>query len=95
MRLALKVYEKQYLRSASRKRNVLREISILNKLQHPNILALFDVIDTSKQLYLVLEMVQGTSLLSFLKQTRPEQNDQVDTTVSTVFQPWSVKAIPE
>ena len=53
--LAIKVYEKFKLMEAQRKKSVIREINVLKKLQHPNIMQLYDVIDTPKQLYLVLE----------------------------------------
>ena len=60
MVLAIKVYEKFKLMEAQRKKSVIREINVLKKLQHPNIMALYDVIDTPKQLYLILEYVNGT-----------------------------------
>ena len=46
--LAIKVYEKFNLMEASRKKSVIREINILKKLQHKNIMRLYDVIDTPK-----------------------------------------------
>ena len=55
MILAIKVYEKFKLMEAQRKKSVVREINVLKKLQHPNIMQLYDVIDTPKQLYLILE----------------------------------------
>ena len=58
--LAIKVYEKFNLMDASRKKGVAREISVLKRLQHKNIMRLYDVIDTPRQLYLVLEHIEGT-----------------------------------
>jgi serine/threonine protein kinase len=69
MVLAIKVYEKFKLMENHRKKNVIKEINSLKRLQgHDNVVRLYDVIDTPKQLYLVLEFVKGTMLSSFLKE---------------------------
>jgi len=46
--LAIKVYEKFNLMDLQRKKSVQREISILKKLQHKNIMRLYDVIDAPR-----------------------------------------------
>jgi len=40
------------------------EVSILKKVQHPNIIALKEFIDTPKKLYLVMELVTGGELFN-------------------------------
>lgn len=47
----------------------IREISLLKKLNHPNIVQLFDVVDGDKHLYLVFEFLQQDlkKLLDFVK----------------------------
>jgi serine/threonine protein kinase len=45
-----------------------REIEIVTRLDHPNIVRAYDVIRTRTQLYLVLEFVEGKDLGSFVKQ---------------------------
>jgi serine/threonine protein kinase len=58
MVLAIKIYEKFKLMENQRKKNVIREIMALKKLQgDDNVVKLYDVIDTPKQLYLVLQFV--------------------------------------
>lgn len=57
--LAIKVYEKFNLMEPARKKSVQREIQILKKLQHKNIMRLYDVIDTPRQLYLIMEYIEG------------------------------------
>lgn len=64
---ALKIYEKYRLTDPSKKKNVDREIDILKKLNHPHIVKMYDVIETSKQLNLVLEYVPGGSMGAYLK----------------------------
>lgn len=45
----------------------MREIKILSKLDHPNIIKLHESIDTPKYVYLVMEYAQGESLHAHLK----------------------------
>ena len=67
-RLAMKIYDKEkILSNASRKRSVTREINLLKKLDHPNIVKLFESIDTRKSLNLVMEHVEGISLYEYVK----------------------------
>ena len=67
MVLAIKVYEKFKLMELQRKKSVIREINALRKLNHSNIMKLYDVIDTPKQLYLIMEYVSGQMLSSYLR----------------------------
>lgn len=50
----------------------MREIKILNKLNHKHVVKLYKVIDNPKQLHLVLEYVPGYSLNHYLK-LRPDR----------------------
>lgn len=54
-RVAIKVYDRFKLMDVQRKKSALREIRILSKLSHPNIIKLYESIDTSKQVFLVME----------------------------------------
>ena len=47
-RVAIKVYDRFKLMDVQRKKSALREIRILSKLTHPNIIKLYESIDTSK-----------------------------------------------
>lgn len=66
-RIAIKVYDRFKLMEVQRKKSAIREIKILNRLKHPNIVKLYEAIDTSKYVYLVMEYVQGESLHAYLK----------------------------
>ena len=64
---ACKIYEKFKLLDPNRKKGVKREIKIMEKLDHPNIAKLYEAFETHKQVYLMLEYVNGGSLHSYLK----------------------------
>ncbi len=66
-KFAVKVYEKYRLMDPQRRRNVNREIQILQKLDHQNIVKLIETVDGTKQLCLVFELVRGGSLYSHIK----------------------------
>ena len=50
-----------------RKQSLLKEIRILKRLDHPNIIKLYEAIDTARYVYLATEYVAGPSLLQYLK----------------------------
>lgn len=66
-RIAVKMYDRYKLMDLQRKKSALREIKILNKLNHPGVVKLYESIDTAKTVYLIMEYVQGESLHSYLK----------------------------
>ena len=62
-RVAIKIYEKLKISDTQRKTSVNREISLLKRLNHPYIVKLHEVIETTQQLYLVMELLKGKSLV--------------------------------
>ena len=44
-----------------------REIYILAGMEHPNIMKLYEVIDTKSHVHLVMELCQGKSLYTFVQ----------------------------
>ena len=75
---ALKTYEKYRLTDPSKKKNVDREIDILKKLNHPNVVRMYDLIETPKQLHLVLELIPGGSLGSYLKKKPNKRFEELE-----------------
>ena len=65
--VAIKTYEKSQLLNPNRKKGVEREIKILNKVRHPNIVSFIKTIEDSETLNLVFEYISGCSLLEYLK----------------------------
>lgn len=50
-----------------KKKAVQREIAVLKKVDHPNIIKLVELIETNKQINLVMEYVNGVSLHTYSK----------------------------
>ncbi|KAH3688521.1 hypothetical protein WICPIJ_000511 [Wickerhamomyces pijperi] len=53
-----------------------REIIIMKLLNHPNVLRLYDVWETSKNLYLILEYVEGGELFDLLVEEGPLEESE-------------------
>ena len=69
---AIKIYQKNTLDDEDKKNCIKNEIYILNQLNHENIMKLYDIINTSKYLFLILEYINGISLLDYI-QKLPEK----------------------
>lgn len=65
--VAIKIYEKYKLSDPRKMKNVRREISILQIMDHPNIIKLHQTIESSRQINLVMEYIGKTSLHAYLK----------------------------
>lgn len=60
--MAVKVLEKERIVDVTDMERITREIHILKLLNHPNIIRLFEVIDTQKHIYLIMEFADGGGL---------------------------------
>ena len=63
--VAVKVIDKAKLDQVSRTQ-LLQEVICMKLVQHPNIVRLYDVIDTSSKLFLVLELADGGDMYDFI-----------------------------
>ena len=52
---------------------LFQEVSILSQLYHPNILKVFQVIETPRRHYIILELIEGGSLKSNITRTCDEE----------------------
>ncbi len=64
---AFKIYSKYRIMDSQRKTNLMREIHILEQLNHPGIIKLYHVFETDKSVILVFELVSGESLKSKIR----------------------------
>ena len=58
-------------KDASAKERLLREAQAMAQLSHPNVLPVFDVGEHAGHVFIAMELVEGTTLRRWLKQTRP------------------------
>lgn len=58
-RVAVKILEKSRIKDQADVRRVNREIKILKKARHTNVIQLYEVIDTSNAIYLIMESCDG------------------------------------
>ena len=63
----MKVYEKHRLADPMKRKAAQREITVLKRLHHPNVIGLYDMIDTPKSIYLITDFVKGFSLQTLAK----------------------------
>ena len=66
-KFAIKIYTKEFLLDPQKRNVVKNEINILKQLDNEYIMKLYEEIDTPDYLYLVLEYINGISLIEILK----------------------------
>ena len=64
--VAIKILKKSKLTEIDDIERVSREIHILKVVQHPNIVQLYEIIETPKALYLVMEFASGGELFDYI-----------------------------
>jgi 5'-AMP-activated protein kinase catalytic alpha subunit len=65
-KVAIKILEKQKIKDTSDIERVTREIHILKLIRHPNIIQLYEIIETSRKLYLIMEYASGGELFDYI-----------------------------
>ena len=69
---AIKVYEKFKMnKDPSKFKNIRKEINIMQNIEHPNIIKLYESVDTLTKISLVVEYGGDSSLLDYLKANFP------------------------
>ena len=65
-KVAIKILEKSKLTNYNDKNRLDREINILNKIHHPNIVKLFCTIETDRQIFIIMEYIKGNELFQYI-----------------------------
>ena len=75
-KVAMKIYKKYKLMDPNRRKSVKREIKLMEKMRNQHIIRLYEVIDTSKYVILVMEYIGGGSLHGYLKSKSNRRLDE-------------------
>jgi 5'-AMP-activated protein kinase catalytic alpha subunit len=76
--VAIKILEKARIIDISDVERVTREIHILKLIRHPNIVQLYEIIETPKYLFLVMEFVMYGELFNYIVECKRYIIDNVD-----------------
>jgi serine/threonine protein kinase len=77
-KIAVKIYDKLKLMEPNRRKSVKREMKIMEKLDHPNIGKLYEAFESHKQVFIVMEYVNGGSLHGYLKMKPNRQMPELE-----------------
>lgn len=64
--MAVKVIEKSQVKSPKQIARLQREIRFLKLLNHPHIIRLYDVIETTENIFIVMEYATGGELFDYI-----------------------------
>ncbi|KAL5702146.1 non-specific serine/threonine protein kinase [Ranunculus cassubicifolius] len=62
--VAIKIIDKSILLSAGMETQIVREVAVMHRLNHPNIVRIHEVMATKSKIYLVMEYVRGGDLFT-------------------------------
>lgn len=65
-KVAIKILEKSRIKDKKDIERISREIKILKKVRHPNVIQLFEIIETESELFLIMEYCQNGELFDYI-----------------------------
>lgn len=74
--MAIKILEKDKIVDVADVERVSREIHILKLIRHPNIIQLYEIIETPKHLFLVMEYMERGELFDYIVQKKKMSEDE-------------------
>ena len=80
LRVAVKVIDKTKLNDVA-KAHLFQEVRCMKLVNHPNIVRLYEVIDTATKLYLILELGDGGDLYDFIMRHEKGVDEDVARTI--------------
>ncbi len=64
--MAIKVLEKESIKNEKQVSRIQREIRFLKLLNHPNIVRVYEVVETPDAIYIVMEYIMGGELFDYI-----------------------------
>ena len=83
----MKVYEREKLNDSTKRKCVYREIEIMKNIDHKNIVKLHEVIQTQKQILIIMEYINGISMREYYNKNIKHQklNPQKELIIKNFF----------
>ena len=74
--VAIKILEKDKIQDREDLERISREINFLKKLNHPNIIKIYDIIENSKNFYIIMELANNGELFKYIvKKKKLDENE--------------------
>ena len=74
--MAVKILEKNKISDVGDVERISRELLILKLLRHPNIIQLYEIIETQSHLYLIMEYCSGGELFDYIVKKKRLREDE-------------------
>ncbi|KAK2950847.1 putative serine/threonine protein kinase [Blattamonas nauphoetae] len=65
-KVAAKILDKERIHDIADMERITREINVMKLLDHPNVVKLYEVIDTQRHIYIITEFVSGGELFDYI-----------------------------
>ena len=67
MTVAIKSYDKSKIKDKAHLKRIQQEVRLMERLNHPYVIRLFETIESTKRVHLVMELASGGNLCSYVK----------------------------
>jgi len=75
-KVAIKTFDKSYMRDDFSRKKVFQEVYILKKIHHSNVIRLLEVFESSKHFFVVMEYAGAGDLLHYVKRKKRLTEDE-------------------
>lgn len=68
--VAIKAMNKEYLNEEKARKKLMKEVAILNRLRHENVVKLYETFESEKHVFFAMELCAGGDLLNYVRKRR-------------------------
>jgi 5'-AMP-activated protein kinase, catalytic alpha subunit len=69
-KIAIKILEKSQISASGDEVRVQREIAILQKANHPHVVQVYEIVETSRYYFFLMELCSGGDLASYIEKSK-------------------------